>query len=687
MFFLTGAGIRLGCMFFIVCLCWGSVLCFPAQAETTQAQARLVAENFLGYMGSSKTIASIHSIEENLLDASQPAIVSGWVMDLSDGGYVLIASSRNASPVKGYSFKNKYASLPLPYRQFVEQELELYARLEADSADTAVSLRTRQSIATHSLAENAWGFLLTWESGDNSGRRSLSYTPDTHLLTTHWNQGYPYNKFLPKIDGQNAVAGCVNIALAQVMKYHGFPAKGCGVATRLWNDQPLKAVLTHPYHWENMPDSPGMATAGYLQDEVALLVSDLAIVNQTSFGLGSSSASLHQDDFVRFFGYSSLISSMDNSDADVFFSTLKNQIDQELPVLLSFPGHMVVVDGYASDSTGRKFHVNMGWGGSGDDYYYLDQPVQGEGFDFQPNLEMIYNIKPCSIADCVACPRTDIDVAPGFNTLFSDIFISADRTIPFLMRLDVRDENGDDIVFSTRLSNSEVCTATITDDLLSIQVLSDSRNKAATVQITAEAAGKKVEADFVVMVADREVAFGKEQEIQGRFESQDDINTHWTILEGICTINGDRGYMNQGFFISVHNSQGQLVVAPTEGDGSFPAIQHDFPFDLYSITTSLGSDTKYYPYTQGEKQDYLIGVSSSNDDLDLSRIAGLMGIDLTKTAMLVPGDLNGDRLVNLEDKLLALKIMTGNGDAVAFGRSNDVDGDGRIGVEEALFWP
>ncbi len=42
--------------------------------------------------------------------------------------------------------------------------------------------------------------------------------------------------------------------MAQVMRYHNYPAKGTGVASFSWDDQELKTILYRTCNWENMPD-------------------------------------------------------------------------------------------------------------------------------------------------------------------------------------------------------------------------------------------------------------------------------------------------------------------------------------------------------------------------------------------------------------------------------------------------
>jgi hypothetical protein len=224
-----------------------------------------------------------------------------------------------------------------------------------------------------------------------------NYTPDTFLLQTTWNQDYPYNKLLPVIDGNNVLAGCTQAAQAQIMRYHQHPERGKGIASHTWNNQTFETILFREYHWENMPDNIDASTPEYIQDEVALLYRDLAIVNQAEFGLNSTLASLDVDALYEYFGYATDIKEMTNEDENAFFSVIRNEIDNQRPVLLSLPEHATVADGYASDQTGKKIHINMGWGGHDDDYYFLNETIITDTYDFPvTSLRIKYNIMPCN---------------------------------------------------------------------------------------------------------------------------------------------------------------------------------------------------------------------------------------------------------------------------------------------------
>jgi hypothetical protein len=379
----------------------------------------VVATNFLKFLRSDKQILRSEIVAGNRLDAALPPIPVGRLYHLEGGGYLLIATSTSLTPVKAYSLSSNFDALPPNYRIALLDEMEAQNR-------TAPLIEGRSAQAV-TVTENAqrWNFLLNLDSA----RLPLEYLPNTWLIQTKWNQGYPYNKFTPQVSGQSTWTGCVNTALAQVLRYHKYPVASKGVASYAWpwNGQTLKAILYRAYNWDNMPEVLDAATPDYQVDEAARLIGDLGIANYTNFGLSSSSASLRDSVLIDNFGYSNGLQRMNNSSLDAFFTTLKTEIDAERPVLLLFPGHMVVADGYKSDGAGRNIHINMGWGGSYDNFYFLDQTVLPGDKDFitaPGSLDIYYNIKPCSpnpnAGDCASDQESadiisDLNISGDFN--------------------------------------------------------------------------------------------------------------------------------------------------------------------------------------------------------------------------------------------------------------------------------
>lgn len=353
------------------------LISYPSWA-VTQDDISTVAANFLSYSGSDKAVESIIELEDM-------NVIFAYHVKLEGGGYLLIPATEDLPPIKGYSLKADFATLPDWYRDFLFLELKAYQNF---------GLRKR-SAAKNSINSQYWEFLRK----SNVKKGSRNYTPDTILMSTRWNQSFPYNKKFPYLNGGQTVAGCTQIATAQIMKYHAYPNRGKGTAVHNWNGQELKTILYKNYFWNRMPDELFLSTQEYIQDETALLIRDIGIVNEAGFSVGGTAASASIRGLMQYFGYANDILTMNNENENTFFTALKGEIDAERPVLLSLPGHMVVADGYASDPTGKKFHINMGWGGHDDDYYYLNQTIHTSSYTFPttpPGLNIIYNIRPCT---------------------------------------------------------------------------------------------------------------------------------------------------------------------------------------------------------------------------------------------------------------------------------------------------
>jgi hypothetical protein len=345
-----------------------------------------ISQKFLEYQNSNKSIISQEILTKDNVEV-------GYLFNLSSGGYIIVPISKKLSPIKGYSFESNFENLPPKFKEYVLNQLYLAAtdKSLAKVIDTTISDR--------------WNFLENYTPSSN--RTLYSYTPNTALLTTAWNQEYPYNKYFPKLEDDTTLAGCVQVAMGQVMNYHQYPARGQGViksdikiqdaSKNTVRTDTLKAVLNKYYNWDIMPTSHDDGLE-YQNDELAYLMRDLLIVNSATAGVEETLASANTSALVENFGYSNTIARMDNSDSS-FISTIKAQIDLEQPVLLSLPGHMVVADGYQDDSSGNYIHINMGWGGSNNDFYNLDDTIVTSSLSFPVSsgaLDMIYNIKPCS---------------------------------------------------------------------------------------------------------------------------------------------------------------------------------------------------------------------------------------------------------------------------------------------------
>ncbi len=226
------------------------------------------------------------------------------------------------------------------------------------------------------------------------------------LLHTVWGQDAPFNLHCPeKADGQGVMqhcrVGCVACAMAQVMRFHKYPAVGIGEGQNMFNTA-LKANFGETwYDWEHMPES---YSRGYTDEEaeaVATLMFHCGVAVNMIYGLKSSStftafANNMTTALSRYFGYDeTTLRSLNRSKytKDEWLQIIREELSAGRPIIYSgnsdsMGGHTWVVDGY--DEQGRV-HMNWGWLGAADDYYDIDLNIPG--LDFNQKQSMVIGIQ------------------------------------------------------------------------------------------------------------------------------------------------------------------------------------------------------------------------------------------------------------------------------------------------------
>ncbi|MGA1796063.1 MAG: C10 family peptidase [bacterium] len=366
-------------------------LVLPPFRVSAQEDHERIVRNFLAFKQARKGIHSSRILESSMIEPSLPSMAIAYLADLEEGGFVLVSWSRDRTPIKAYSLEGDFNTLPAGYREFLLSEMAYDARAAHETGHA----RMKSSYAD--INRKRWDFLLDYDGT----RRLKPYAPGTYLVKTQWHQKPPYNRFLPEMNGKHVVAGCVGVALAQIMRYYRYPDSGSGVVSYTWQGRQLKGILYRNYHWGHMPETIGMLTPEHEADEIARLIKDVALANETEFGLDTSNAIVNEAALTKNFGYSTEIDTLYNTDANQFFEAIQEEIDANHPVLLRFPGHMGIADGYSSDESGRSIHINFGWDGTDDEFYYLDQNIVTTSHVYPPGELMIYrSVKPCSGDDC-----------------------------------------------------------------------------------------------------------------------------------------------------------------------------------------------------------------------------------------------------------------------------------------------
>ena len=228
------------------------------------------------------------------VDAAQLADADGnvlplWRVDLQPAGYLVMSADDTLPPVVAFGTDGSFETPeghPLP--SMLTRQGEIFQE-ELGKPKTRGNELAEENQAS-------WNALL--------GRtRAESVTPSTivrsPMLATEWNQSAPFNYFCPSgsVYAERGLTGCVATALAQMLKYHEWPAAGNG--TKESTDDSgdikgsMKADLSVPYEWGAMTDSyAGKEERDYGAAELAAarLSMEASVLVGADYGLEGTSA-------------------------------------------------------------------------------------------------------------------------------------------------------------------------------------------------------------------------------------------------------------------------------------------------------------------------------------------------------------------------------------------------------------
>ena len=216
------------------------------------------------------------------------------------------------------------------------------------------------------------------------------------METASWGQNSPFNNYCWSEYGSSthAKAGCVPVAFAIVMRYHGFPAEG--TSSTLYNCQAsgYVEITDRTYDWEKMPLTNGNGWTPEQQNEVAKLISHLGHAFGVSYGVSQTSVSIgdsQTERLTKYFNYKAASATSQypsNNNLESWKQKIKESLNNGCPVPYAANNtgtgdsrHMFVIDGYTSND---YFHFNFGWNGSGNGWFKLDNitPAQGDNYSW-----------------------------------------------------------------------------------------------------------------------------------------------------------------------------------------------------------------------------------------------------------------------------------------------------------------
>ncbi|KAF0130308.1 MAG: hypothetical protein FD155_1608 [Bacteroidetes bacterium] len=352
-------------------------------AETVKEdKARVAAENwYQHYAPENKKSALVGSFSEFKYNGR----TAFYIYNFDQGGFVLVSANDAVMPVLGYGFEH---SAPEEItNESVKGWFDNYAR----QIDTVFVLKLKNEEMT-----SKWMEVLENRIPVKNGN---SVGP---LLTTTWDQGWPYNEMCPSDaggPGGHVWIGCVATAMAQILKYHNYPSQGLGSYGYQWGSYPYTGADfgATTYNWSNMPNS--ISTSNL---DIATIMYQTAVSCKSMWGAGSTGVGYSSDSdpmtraFVNYF--KTAFSTIHYVESQYYTTTeWNNLIQAELtnnrPVYYRGDGvgsHAWVCDGVDASN---MYHFNWGWGGMYNGYFALSNINPG-GFNFTSNQHAIIGIKP-----------------------------------------------------------------------------------------------------------------------------------------------------------------------------------------------------------------------------------------------------------------------------------------------------
>ena len=351
------------------------------------SKAGRVAENWYRHFApEGKKGAQVAGLQEYKYNSGTPFYI--FTFDL--GGFVMVSADERAEPVIGYGFEG---GLPEKIDHPALQDwLNGYAR-QIDSLKVLSLKSNVKNPKWEEILSNRW--------------QKSSVMGVAPLVKTKWHQGYPFNRFCPadpQGSGGFVWAGCTPLAMAQIMKYWNYPARGIGQHDYVGKYHPERGRLSaffnqSVYDWANMPDSVVSPTSQH-PESLARLISDCGIASETDyFSTGSGAYEWQSANALKeFFDYSDSIRYLKRQyySDDEWHGILKEELNRKRPVMYvgynssSSLGHTFVIDGYQENS---YYHINFGWKGDADGYWALDK-LTPLSFDFNFFQRAVIGIQP-----------------------------------------------------------------------------------------------------------------------------------------------------------------------------------------------------------------------------------------------------------------------------------------------------
>ena len=396
------------------------------KADNVDAKkARQVGAYFMATQFGNKDISSDNLDQVFTLQNMVNNIPALYVFNTADKrGFVIVAGSDCVTPIVAYSTDGAFDPNNIPPN--------MLWWLNGEASDI-VFAQNNELTASKESAEQ-WRVL----EEERLPRAGAKDGEIVRLLTTTWNQPWPYNAQCPQMSGGpsethgRCYTGCVATAMAQILRYWKYPYVGKSESAYNWNSGTiLSANYAQAYYdYDNMPNKLSSNSTQEQINAVALLNYHCGVSVKMDYGVdGSGTQSTEVPKALRmYFKYvkdsmtyisrddaryrntqsTGLDNSVSNQNDSNWVNDIKYHILKGRPVYYAghspdddgsaHAGHAFVCDGW--NPTTKTLHFNWGWGGSGDCWcnVYLSKLIPNSGYlssyNFRASHRAVIGITP-----------------------------------------------------------------------------------------------------------------------------------------------------------------------------------------------------------------------------------------------------------------------------------------------------
>ncbi|MEG2069892.1 MAG: C10 family peptidase, partial [Bacteroidales bacterium] len=370
--------------------------------------AKKVSKNFLiERVGPTKASSMEIVLQQTEYDVEGGAIY--YRFQVGQKGFIMISATDVVTPVLAYSLESNYETIP---------GVDYICNQYKEGIKTA-----KKNAVVNKQVVDSWKYY-TADQFIPVASKSRSITSVEPLVTTLWNQGKYFNTYCPYDIGAGTYSdnrvpvGCVALTMVNIMYYYRYPVQPRGgisyiplnydeTTGELVNQYPRQTVRfsDYTYNYDAM-----FNVVNTYDGELEKILYHAGVSNRMGYGPdGSGSISEEALEALKlYFKYSpdGTFEIKDNattgdpliSDSMWIDGFMKYELDAHRPLFYSgrgnAGGHAWIVDGYCNVEEQTYFHVNWGWGGSGNGFFLFGRFFDGSNDNFSNRESLMKNLYP-----------------------------------------------------------------------------------------------------------------------------------------------------------------------------------------------------------------------------------------------------------------------------------------------------